>query len=83
MRDIPVSLIQLPTLLFFEFAHFFNQPVVVALDDVLEVVWAVLHEQHVKQEPEQIASRIDQTPVPVDFAKTIEVHSVSKIVVHS
>ena len=47
------------TLLFFQFTHFFNQPVVVALDDVLEVCGSVINEQHIKQKPKHVTSRID------------------------
>jgi len=39
-------------LLLFEFAHSFNEAVVVALDDVLEIGLSVFNKQHVKQEPE-------------------------------
>lgn len=39
---------KLIALLFLEFAHLLNQAVVVALDDVFKVGWAVLHEQHIK-----------------------------------
>ena len=68
-RDIPVSLIQPPyhVILLFQFTHFFNEAVVVALDDVFKVGWAIVNKQHIKQEPKQVASRIDQAPVPVDF----------------
>ena len=82
-RDIPVSLIQLPTLLFFQFAHFFNQHVVVALDDELEVGWAVFDEEHVKQESEQVACPINNLPVNLYFRLAVEVHGVPKIIVHS
>jgi len=78
-----VSLIQLPTLLFFVFAHFFNQAMVVALDDVFEIGRAIVDEQHVKQKPEQVASRIDHAPVPVDFSQAIQIHGVAEIVVHA
>ncbi len=47
-----------PTLLFFQFTHFFNQTVIITFDDVFEIHEAVFNEQHVKQEPKQIPRRI-------------------------
>jgi len=44
--------------LFFQFTHFFNEAVVVALDDVFEVGWSIFNEQHIKNKQAQIARRI-------------------------
>ena len=69
--------------LLFQFAHFFNEAVVVALDDVIEVGWAILHKEHIKQKPKQVSGRIHHAPVPIDFSQTVEVHGVAEVIVHA
>ena len=56
---------------------------VVPLNDVFKIRWAVFNEQHVKQEPEQVASGINYAPVPADFFEAIEVYRIPKIVKHA
>ena len=82
-RDIPFPHFQSCNSPTFQFAHFFNQHVVVALDDELEVGWAVFDEEHVKQESEQVACPINNLPVNLYFRLAVEVHGVPKIIVHT